>query len=267
MSPRYRSVEFPKADGPGSSLNPAREANEQPTMVKVDHRQAMQEYLETRLVNPVKILIFTRRRQWWQAKDPRQIDSCTETEKIIHGVASLTDKITYEVCDVHERPELFQKYGIEFMPALVILGREDYGIRQYGIPLGYDLNFFLDTLIDISVGTPDLQQHAILALKDIQQYLNIRVFVSPTCAFCPVMAHMANQFALISSFITSTSIDAWHFRQLAQRYEVEYLPTIVINDHIKFEGARSEEVFFDYMQQAVQRSRHRWGKAREHYTC
>ena len=71
--------------------------------------------------------------------------------------------------------------------------------------------------------------------------VDVKVFFTPTCVYCPRMITLANQAAIECPFVTSTAIDATEYPDLVHRYSVNGVPKTVINDSIEIMGAASEE--------------------------
>jgi len=62
----------------------------------------------------------------------RDIDFGEETQRVVEGLAVLSDRVTFRV---EEEPPGFERY-----PAIAMLpDGEDVGLRYYGLPWGYEL--------------------------------------------------------------------------------------------------------------------------------
>lgn len=61
----------------------------------------------------------------------------------------------------------------------------------------------------------------------------------------------AHRLALASANVSSVSIEAQEFPEMAQAYAVSAVPKIVINDRLEVLGAVPEEVFLDAIRQAL----------------
>ena len=72
------------------------------------------------------------------------------------------------------------QYGVDKIPATAVVGAKDYGIRFYGIPLGYEFGAFLSAIQDVSRGTTDLAPESRTALAELAQPVRLQVFSTPT---------------------------------------------------------------------------------------
>ncbi|HWU39158.1 MAG TPA: thioredoxin family protein, partial [Candidatus Acidoferrum sp.] len=140
-----------------------------PIMNERDRRE-VQAQLAT-LTGPVKLVNFTQE---------LACQYCRETERLLKEVKELSDKISVEVYNFQLDKEKVAQYRVDKIPATVVEGSKDYGIRFYGIPLGYEFVPFLDAIKDISRGSTDLKPATRTALSEIQDPVHLQVFTTPT---------------------------------------------------------------------------------------
>lgn len=107
---------------------------------------------------------------------------CKETQEIIQEVTSLSDKIQLQIYDFEKENEKAKSYGVDKIPAIVLLGEngEDYGIKFYGIPSGYEFGTIIEDIVMISKGDSELSSDAKSNIKTITKDTHIQVFVTPT---------------------------------------------------------------------------------------
>src|SRR5262249_45986237 len=75
-------------------------------------------------------------------------DLCRQNEQLMREVAELTDgKATVEVFNPAIDREQAGVYGIDQVPATVVEGTRDYGLRFYGVPSGYEFGNLIDAMI------------------------------------------------------------------------------------------------------------------------
>jgi glutaredoxin-like protein len=123
------------------------------------------------LTGPVKLVNFTQE---------LACQYCRETEQLLREVKELSDKISLEVYNFQLDKEKAAAYRVDKIPATVVEGSKDYGIRFYGIPLGYEFVPFLEAVKDVSrVGT-DLTPETRAALAEVREPVHLQVFTTPT---------------------------------------------------------------------------------------
>lgn len=102
------------------------------------------------------------------------------TRQILAEVASLSPKIVLNVHSTATEPESAQAFGITKTPATAIVGAQDYGIRYYGIPGGYEFATLLDLIIAVSQAMPPIAAQTREILGKLKDDAHIQVFVTPT---------------------------------------------------------------------------------------
>jgi glutaredoxin-like protein len=208
-------------------------------------RDQIKKIFDENLVNEVTLMMFTQ---------TIECQYCNETRMIVEELAELSPKVKAEVYNFTLDKEVVEKYGIDKIPAIAILGREkrDLGIRFYGIPSGYEFTTLIEDIVDISKEETKLTEPTWKALAELDVPLHIQVFVTPTCPYCPRMVRLAHQFAMATPKIRSDMIEVIEFPYLGEKYQVMGVPKTVINDLVEFEGVVPEEYFLERVQKAAQ---------------
>jgi len=103
----------------------------------------------------------------------RNIDFGAETERIVSGLAALSERVTHRV---DEEPDGFERY-----PAIAVLPEgEDVGLRYYGLPWGYELGSLIGAVIEAGRAESSLRPESLERLAGLEHDLAIDVFVTPT---------------------------------------------------------------------------------------
>jgi glutaredoxin-like protein len=208
------------------------------SLIPDDKKEVLRNDLKERMVDPVKIVMFTQE---------VECRFCSDTRQLVQEIATLNDKIEVEVYDFIVDAAKAQELKIEKIPALAIIGKKDYGVRIYGIPYGYELQTLIAAVVGVSTGKTDLSDKTKAILADVKAPVHIQVFVTLTCPHCPVAASIAHKLAIESDMITADVIDSSEFATLAQKYSVIGVPKIVINEKVDFVGAFSEDLFAEHV--------------------
>jgi alkyl hydroperoxide reductase subunit AhpF len=69
---------------------------------------------------------------------------------------------------------------VDKIPATVIEGDQDYGIRYYGMITGYEFATLLQDLVDVSKRDSGLSPETKNRLKKVDQKIHLQVFTTPT---------------------------------------------------------------------------------------
>jgi len=139
-------------------------------IIKDGDRTAIQKQLEG-LAKPVKLVNITQE---------LECQYCAETSQLGKELGELSEYITAEQYDFVNDKEISEKFNIEQIPAIVVMGEEDPGIRYYGIPGGYEFATLLETIKMVSAGESGLSPQTKSFLKELTEPVNLKVFVTPT---------------------------------------------------------------------------------------
>ena len=123
------------------------------------------------MVNPVRLVHFTQE---------INLEYGREARELLQEVAALSDKVSLEVVDYLLDRERVQEFGVEHVPATVVCGAKDYGIRFYGLPAGYEFSNLLDAIVAVSKGDSGLSAASREKLAQLTDPVHLQVFVTPT---------------------------------------------------------------------------------------
>jgi glutaredoxin-like protein len=133
-------------------------------------RQAVQQEFQ-KLTNPVKLIVFSQE---------LGSETCKQTEWLAKEVAECSDKLSVEILNLVLDRERAEAYGVDRVPAVVVEGERDYGIRFFGIPAGYEFTNLIDSVIAVSTGQSSLAAETQRALAELPKPVHIQVFTTPT---------------------------------------------------------------------------------------
>jgi alkyl hydroperoxide reductase subunit AhpF len=125
-----------------------------------------------KLAGPVKLVVFTTQLG--------ASEYSLETERLVREVAECSDQVTVEILNLHIDRARAEAYGVDRVPAIVVEGSQDYGIRFFGIPMGYEFTNLIDSMLAASSGTPSLRADTIERLATLREHVHIQVFATPT---------------------------------------------------------------------------------------
>jgi len=168
--------------------------------------------------------------------------TCEVTEELLRSlVDAAPERISLTVIHVSAAGEP----AIDVPAVTVAAPGEEPRITFQGLPSGYEFASLLDAIERVSVGTGDLAPELTDKLTKLDQDVEVMVFVTPTCPYCPGAASMANRMALASSKVRSVVVEANEFEDLSQRFEVQGVPRTVVNRAGAFVGALPEKSFVE----------------------
>ncbi|MFQ5898558.1 MAG: hypothetical protein ACE5JN_09955 [Candidatus Methylomirabilia bacterium] len=124
-----------------------------------------------KLTNPVTLTVFSQE---------LGSEACRQTEWLAKEVADCSDKVSARVLNLVLDRESAEAYEVDRVPAIVVEGERDYGIRFFGLPSGYEFTNLVDAIVVASTGEPALAQETRETLAALAKPVHIMVFTTPT---------------------------------------------------------------------------------------
>ncbi len=218
-------------------------------LLKPADQDALRRKFAQELADDVTVTLFTTSRAGL-ALPGADCETCEATHQLLEEVAALDPRIHLRVRSVVTDAEEAKAAGVEGVPAILLGDHGEARARYYGIPAGLEFAVLVEGIVAASRKDSGLKQKTRQALKALQRPVHIRVFVTPTCPYCPRVARLAHAMAQESSMVRADVVEAMEFPALADRYGVVGVPKVVINEAWSFEGARPEEDFLRYVLEA-----------------
>jgi len=191
---------------------------------------------------PVKLINFTQTLECMY---------CRETRELLQEIAALSDKVSVEVRNFVTDPEPVKGYAIDKIPATVILGEEDSGIRFYGMTAGYEFTSLVYAIRLVGGAGSQLDEETRQKVAAIDQPVHLQVFVTPTCPYCPQAVALSYEMAYANPHIRADGIESSEFPQLTIKYQVAGVPRTVINEDTFLEGAAAPDMLLEKIGEAL----------------
>lgn len=170
-------------------------------------------------------------------------ESCGVTRRVLDQIVQDNPEITLDVLNLVLDKEKAAEYGVDRVPAVIVASPGGDRVRYYGAPLGNELPTLLQAISMATTGQSGLSQHSRARLRALSTPVNLQVFFTPTCIYCPRMISLANQAAIESPLVSTVAIDATEFPDLVRRYNVNGVPKTIVNDTVEIMGAAPEDEF------------------------
>lgn len=133
------------------------------------------------LQDPVRLVFFTVPKSPLIVPGrPPECETCDDAQQMLEELTALSDKLSLEVHNLERERDVAQRYRVERVPALLVLGPEDGRVRYFGAPFGHEFALLLQDIRFASAGGTRLAAETREALAAIPSPINIRVFVTPT---------------------------------------------------------------------------------------
>ncbi|RMA97018.1 glutaredoxin-like protein [Hydrogenothermus marinus] len=165
-----------------------------------------------------------------------------QIKELLEEISSLSEKISFK----EEEKECLLN------PCIIIKTKEkDFGIRYIGLPAGGEFQNFIDTIFMVSTNNYSLSERTLNIIEMVDKKVEIKVFITKSCGWCPLALKKLYSFALVNDNIFVYGIDCHDFPDFAIKYNVSTVPKIVINDKVEFVGYKEENDILGYIISAV----------------
>lgn len=210
----------------------AKSAPERDWFLPEDQRQALAAYLKD-FKEVVPVHLFTK---------PGRNDAYADFAlKLLQDLVRLTDKVTLSLHQ--DDPKANERYGVERFPTLLV-APERYAIRFTGAPAGEEGQAFLHALMMASVGRSFLSESSRTILAELNEPRQVKVFVSPTCPYCPGQCLNAVKAAIERPLLVAAEcVETGENPDYAEAYSVGSIPHTVYAEILNTVGLESEQAF------------------------
>ncbi len=147
-----------------------------------------------------------------------------------------------------------KKRNVNSSPSL-IFDPDRCSIRYLGVPFGEEGRTLVGMILLLGLQTGNLSEQSRKVMSKIGSKREIKVFVSPTCPYCPDQAINAVKAAIERPDIVSLEIiDIQSNQETANRYSAFSVPQTFANDVLISLGAQPEELFVLSLQKLEQQT-------------
>jgi thioredoxin reductase (NADPH) len=188
--------------------------------------------------NDIELLLFT--------DQAREDVFAQANRQVIRAFRELTDRITLREYSLgHEKA---RELDITVSPTLVI-APDKYNIRWIGAPMGEEARTFLELLILVGSGNSNASDQSLKVLERIDSPRNVKVFISPSCPYCPQEAVNGAKAAVARPDLISLElVDIQCRPDIAEQYSAHSVPVAYANEALIGQGAQAEEVFMSSLE-------------------
>lgn len=210
-------------------------------MIPLKDQEFIREKFAQELVFQVKVDLFTQRDLGLDVPGRTPCQFCKLVGELLHELAGLSDLISLRVHYFDENPPEKAAFGVERIPAIVLRQGETI-VKYYGMPGGTEFPAFVESIVDLSRRETLLSPESVATLQALPADVYVKVFVTPTCQYCPGMLRAGFLMAMASPRVHTEAIEVNEFPDLADRYNVQAVPLTVINDRVAIPGMVHESV-------------------------
>lgn len=110
------------------------------------------------------------------------------------------------------------------------------GLRYQAVPAGTEVAPFIEALCLKDSATTQIDGAIATQLAKINLPTHLVIYVSPQCTFCPGAVQQLLPVLMLNSNIRLTVVDAMHFPELAEKDNIQSVPTLILEDQFRWSG-------------------------------
>lgn len=145
-----------------------------------------------------------------------------EDEKLLKELASLSDKVFYEMKNAEP--------GLEHTISIVRNDGTEAGLYFHGVPGGHEFNSFILAMYNTAGPGQDIGEDNEKRIAAIQDKKDVTIAVSLSCTMCPDLVAAAERIAAASDKVTVHVYDLAHYPDLQNKYNIMSVPCLIVND-------------------------------------
>jgi glutaredoxin-like protein len=200
-----------------------------------------------KLKSNVVLKLFTDFKTIEDGLKSRACSACEGAYSLLKTLEELSNgKFSFEEISIEEQPEEAIKYKVSRIPAILFLNDDGKEIIRYSAhPTGSEFFPFLNSIIYFSGVRPSYADQILTHLKKIDKS-EMKIFITPTCPYCPETVPVLTLFAIVSKGkITAEVIDVNLNPNIARKYEVQGVPLTVVNEKERIVGMFTPQDLLD----------------------
>lgn len=185
------------------------------------------------------------------------LDMDTEKGKELAGflavAASLSDKIVLEAYTV-EDSQMAPELNTDYLPVTGMYKDGQYsGIAFHGVPGGKEINSFVIAIYNLAGPGQDISRWTVKKIQKLDKQTNIKICVSLACHHCPKVVAACQRMAALNPLIEAEMIDANLYPALVEKYKIERVPLVIVNDEEVYVGPKTIEEMADIVKKITKK--------------
>ena len=201
----------------------------------------------SKLKEKVVLKLFTDFKTQDDGTKKRMCMACEGTHNLLKTLSDLSGgKLEFEEVSTEEDVEETERYNVQRIPAILFVNEKGKEIIRYSAnPSGSEFVPFLNSIQYFSGVRPYYTDQIQTNLEKIPKS-NMKIFITPTCPYCPQTVPVLTLFAIVSEGkVSAEVIDVDLNPDIAMRYQVQGVPHTVINEKENIYGMFTPQDLLD----------------------
>jgi len=219
-------------------------------LIDNESANALKEKFSKELKEPVDVKLFINPILLPGNEEQQELNNFAK--QFIIELSAIDPRIILQEFPISDK--LATQLGIKTSPSILIGYDLGYRILFNGAPYGYEANSLIETISLVSSGNSNLSDNTKNYLKYTNGLSNLKVFVTPTCPYCPNSVILANQIAIeLKGKVFSECVEANENQELSMKFGVSSVPHTFINNDVNtgFVGFPGEKKFIEFLMENV----------------
>lgn len=225
------------------------------TMIPLREQELLRDRFATELTAPLRIDFFTQKQTGIHIPGREECLTCNDAQALMEELAAISGgRISLTVYDLYADHAAAVRNRVDKVPCAAIRGYKNRRIRHYGLPITRSLiglAELIDGLMHMASGGTHLSRETSRQLHRLDKEVHVEVLVGKQDPYSPGMVHLGYQFAAESERLRVDIVELEEFPRLAQRYQIQALPTVVLNERLFCVGLLEEERFVEQIRNAA----------------
>ena len=225
----YMDVKFSKNNETYKRQNITykKEVDKMEKIIDAETERQLKEKFIHEMKNPVDVRLFTNLILIPGQEDVQEINNFAR--QFLKELSAIEPRII--VTELPITDKIANELEIKTSPSIAIGYDFGYKIIFNGAPLGHEATSLIELIVMVSSGESRLDSKAKELLKNVVNDVHLRVFVTPTCPYCPLSVIQAGQVAIeLKGKAKSECIESAENQQLVMKFNVSSVPLTIIND-------------------------------------
>jgi len=201
----------------------------------------------SKLKEKVVLKLFTDFKTQDDGTKKRMCMACEGTHNLLKTLSDLSGgKLDFEEVSTEENVEETERYNVQRIPAILFVNEQGKEIIRYSAnPSGSEFVPFLNSIQYFSGVRPYYTDQIQTNLEKISKS-NMKIFITPTCPYCPQTVPVLTLFAIVSEGkVSAEVIDVNLNPDIAMKYQVQGVPHTVINEKENIYGMFTPQDLLD----------------------
>ena len=162
-------------------------------------------------------------------------------------IETLSPKLFLEIYSMEEE-ETASELDTTYLPVTGLYKDGAYsGIAFHGVPGGREINSFVIAIYNLAGPGQAVGRWTVKKIQKLDQKVNIKICVSLACHHCPKVVAACQYMAALNEKLEAEMIDAALYPELVEKYKIERVPVVIVNDEQVYVGPKTIEEMTDIL--------------------